>query len=232
MVPAPWARHAAAMLPGGRRHRRPPHAQRRARVLPLGPDHPRPVAAVAATAGSPARSTTCGSTPTPTRCCASAGPRSSGRWPGASTSRHLAPHLTAITLRPEFFDVYLELAVEFRLPIRLPSTITPSRPASPSASWPPRRASSSPTTSTTTGGPAAATACSTPSRRCQPGVTEIHVQPAVDTPEVRALSPTLPRPGSTTSRWSSTTRRSRALLAEVGAVLIGYSELRDAQRAA
>ena len=29
---------------------------------------------------------------------------------------HLTPHLTAITLRPEFFDVYLELAVEFRLP--------------------------------------------------------------------------------------------------------------------
>ena len=27
---------------------------------------------------------------------------------------HLAPHLSAITLRPEFFDVYLELAVEFR----------------------------------------------------------------------------------------------------------------------
>ena len=26
---------------------------------------------------------------------------------------HLAPHLTSITLRPEFFDVYLELAVEF-----------------------------------------------------------------------------------------------------------------------
>ena len=37
---------------------------------------------------------------------------------------HLAPHLTAITLRPEFFDVYLDLAIEFRLPIRLPSTIT------------------------------------------------------------------------------------------------------------
>ena len=37
---------------------------------------------------------------------------------------HLAPHLTAITLRPEFFDVYLDMAVEFALPIRLPSTIT------------------------------------------------------------------------------------------------------------
>ncbi len=37
---------------------------------------------------------------------------------------HLAPHLTAITLRPEFFDVYLDMAVEFGLPIRLPSTIS------------------------------------------------------------------------------------------------------------
>ncbi len=37
---------------------------------------------------------------------------------------HLAPHLTAITLRPEFFDIYIELAGEFRLPIRLPSTVT------------------------------------------------------------------------------------------------------------
>ena len=37
---------------------------------------------------------------------------------------HLAPHLTAITLRPEFFGIYLDLAVEFALPIRLPSTIT------------------------------------------------------------------------------------------------------------
>ena len=37
---------------------------------------------------------------------------------------HLAPHLTAITLRPEFFDIYLELAVDFPLPIRLPSTIS------------------------------------------------------------------------------------------------------------
>ncbi len=37
---------------------------------------------------------------------------------------HLAPHLSAITLRPEFFDVYLELAYEYKLPIRLPSTIS------------------------------------------------------------------------------------------------------------
>ena len=65
MVPAPWARHAAGDVRAGRRHRRPPHAQRRARPLPLGPDHPRPVAAVRRRRVPPHRSTTCGSTPTP-----------------------------------------------------------------------------------------------------------------------------------------------------------------------
>ena len=64
----------------------------------------------------------------------------------------------------------------------------PSRPGSRSASWPPTRASCSPTTSTTTGAPAAATGCYAAIRDLQPGVTEIHVQPAIDTPEVRALS--------------------------------------------
>ena len=32
---------------------------------------------------------------------------------------HLASHLGALQLRPEFFDVYLELAVDFGLPLRL-----------------------------------------------------------------------------------------------------------------
>ncbi|HVM02750.1 MAG TPA: ChbG/HpnK family deacetylase, partial [Acidimicrobiales bacterium] len=32
---------------------------------------------------------------------------------------HLDSHLAALELRPEFFDVYMELAVEFRLPVRL-----------------------------------------------------------------------------------------------------------------
>ena len=37
---------------------------------------------------------------------------------------HLASHLGSMQLRPEFFDIYLELAVEFALPIRLPSADT------------------------------------------------------------------------------------------------------------
>ena len=103
---------------------------------------------------------------------------------------HLAPHLTAITLRP---------GVLRRLPGaggRVPAADPPAvddhgragRVPVPPA-WPPTKASCSPTTSTTTGGPAAATGCYAAIRELQPGVTEIHVQPAIDTPEVRALSP-------------------------------------------
>jgi chitin disaccharide deacetylase len=143
---------------------------------------------------------------------------------------HLAPHLTAITLRPEFFDVYLDMAVEFRLPIRLPSTITADQAGFPfrrlaaeegvvfpdhfDHDW---RAGSRERVKHTI-------------KTLPPGVTEIHVQPAIDTPEVRAVSPA-------SEGWIDDLAlvvddpSIPALLAEVGAVLIGYSELRDAQRA-
>jgi len=143
---------------------------------------------------------------------------------------HLAPHLTSITLRPEFFDVYLELAYEFKLPIRLPSTITPDIAGFPfrqlaqdegvvfpdhfDHDW--RAGSRDRVLDAIT--------------QLQPGVTEIHVQPAIDTPEVRAL-------GDITSGWIddlelvTNDQSLRDALANSGAVLIGYRELRNAMRA-
>ena len=177
--------------------------------------------------GFPRTSTTCGSTPTRPRCSASAAPRSSGRIAWGIDVTHLAPHLTAITLRPEFFDVYLELAVEFRLPIRLPSTITAEQAGFPFRQLAadegvrvprplrPRLARRQPRAGLRRASPT-----------LQPGVTEMHVQPAIDTPEVRALTPSAEH-GSTTSTWSPTTRSSRELIAPSGAVLIGYARLRD-----
>ena len=95
-----------------------------------------------------------------------------------------------MTLRPEFFDIYLELAVEFRLPD--PAAVEPSseRDAGfpfrqlaadegvvfPDHFLPARRAGSRARVEKAV-------------HELQPGVTEIHVQPAVDTPEVRAMSP-------------------------------------------
>jgi chitin disaccharide deacetylase len=142
---------------------------------------------------------------------------------------HLAPHLTAITLRPEFFDVYLDMAVEFALPIRLPSTITAEQ-----AGFPFRRLAAEegvvfPDHFDHDWRPGSRERVYGAIRDLQPGVTEIHVQPAIDTLEVRALS-------SSAGSWIDDLALVvddpglPALLAEVGAVLIGYSELRDLQR--
>lgn len=141
---------------------------------------------------------------------------------------HLAPHLTSITLRPEFFDVYLELAVEFKLPIRLPSTISASAAGFPfrqlaadegivfpdhfDHDW---RAGSRERVLSALGA-------------LEPGVTEIHVQPSIDTAEVRAL-------GDVAIGWIddltlATSDELRNAVTASGAVLIGYRALRDAMR--
>ena len=145
---------------------------------------------------------------------------------------HLAPHLSAITLRPEFFDVYLELAVEFDLPIRLPSTVSTEAAGFPfrdlaaeegvvfpdhfDHDW--RAGSRERVYSAIASLPA--------------GVSEIHVQPAIDTAEVRALA------GDVADGWIDdldlvvNDATLRTLLRDSGAVLIGYRELRDAMRSA
>lgn len=142
---------------------------------------------------------------------------------------HLAPHLTAITLRPEFFDVYLDLAVEFVLPIRLPSTVTEAQAGFPFRSlardegivfpdhfdhdW---RAGSRDRVLDAIGS-------------LRPGVTEIHVQPAIDTPEVRALTP-VAQGWIDDLHLVTADPTLPAALAEQGAVLIGYRELRAVMR--
>ncbi len=143
---------------------------------------------------------------------------------------HLAPHLSAITLRPEFFDVYLELACEFSLPIRLPSTISAD-----DAGFPFRRLAADegivfPDHFDHDWRAGSRERVYEAIRTLQPGVTEIHVQPVLDTPEVRALTPDaqgwIDDYGLVTSDDTLT-----ELLADSGAVPIGYRQLRDVMRA-
>ena len=141
---------------------------------------------------------------------------------------HLAPHLTAITLRPEFFGIYLDLAVEFELPIRLPSTIDEGQ-----AGFPFRRLATDagvvfPDHFDHDWRAGSAERVHAAIDALQPGVTEIHVQPAIDTPEVRAL-------GEHTQGWIDdldlvTSDDLRRRLEASGATLIGYRALRDAMR--
>jgi predicted glycoside hydrolase/deacetylase ChbG (UPF0249 family) len=143
---------------------------------------------------------------------------------------HLAPHLTAITLRPEFFDVYLDLAVEFALPIRLPSTISAEQAGFPFRSLAAAEGVVFPDHFDHDWRAGSRDRVYASIRDLAPGVTEIHVQPAIDTPEVRALSPAA-------TGWIDDLAlvvddaKLPTLLAEAGAVLIGYAELRDAMRA-
>jgi predicted glycoside hydrolase/deacetylase ChbG (UPF0249 family) len=143
---------------------------------------------------------------------------------------HLAPHLTAITLRPEFFDVYLELAVEFSLPIRLPSTISSAVAGFPFRDLAAAEGVVFPDHFDHDWRPGSRDRLFTTLASLEPGVTEIHVQPAVDTPEVRAL-------GGGSEGWIDDwhlmvddAEVARALEAS-GATVLGYRALRDVMRA-
>ena len=143
---------------------------------------------------------------------------------------HLAPHLTSITVRPEFFDVYLELAFEFSLPIRIPSTISAETAGFPFRQLAADEGIIFPDHFDHDWRAGSRERVLNAIESLQPGVTEIHVQPAIDTPEVRAL-------GDTAVGWIddlalvTTDAELRTALTDSGAVLIGYRELRDVMRA-
>ena len=145
---------------------------------------------------------------------------------------HLDAHMGTLQLRPEFFDVYLELALEFGLPLRMVSAEHGALCGLPGPGrGGRRRVPSSPTTSAwcPASGPVRF------SRRdiatLRPGVTELHLHPAVDSAELRSLA---------TDDWEARVDDHRIIcdedwfrrsLDEAGATLIGYRPLRDLARA-
>ena len=143
---------------------------------------------------------------------------------------HLTPHLTAITLRPQFFDVYLELAAEFQLPIRLPSTISEAQAGFPFRKLAAEESVVFPDHFDHDWREGSRERVMQSFANLQPGVTEIHVQPCIDTPEIRAL-------GNASIGWIDdyelvvNDQPLRDAIVSSGAVMIGYRALRDAMRA-
>ena len=143
---------------------------------------------------------------------------------------HLAPHLTSITLRPEFFDVYLELAAEYRLPIRLPYSISLNEAGFDFRGLARDEGVLFPDHFDHDWSSGSRQRVLDSINKLQSGVTEIHVQPVIDSPEVRAL-------GDVCLGWIDdlaliTGSEVREALAAAGATLIGYRQIRDAMRAA
>jgi chitin disaccharide deacetylase len=126
--------------------------------------------------------------------------------------------------------VYLELAVEFRLPIRLPSTISEKQAGFPFRQLALEEGVVFPDHFDHDWRGGSRDRVLRALSSLQPGVTEIHVQPCVDTPEIRAL-------GAAAEGWIDDyalvvhDAELRTALRDSGATLIGYRQLRDVMRA-
>ena len=145
---------------------------------------------------------------------------------------HLDSHMGTLQLRPEFFDIYLDLAVEFGLPLRLSGASTERMVGFPFRKLADEEGVRVPRPlRARRPGSAAAASIERVVGDLRPGVTEVYVHPAVDTPELRAFAPD----------WAArvddhqlvTTDSELAVaLQRAGVHLIGFRRLRDLQRAA
>lgn len=144
---------------------------------------------------------------------------------------HLDAHMSTLLLRPEFFDVYLQLALDFGLPVRIADGSRPDRLGFPAREVADdagvvvvdrvlsvRRLGAR----ETIGARLAA---------LEPGITELRLHPAVDTPELRALA----------ADWEARVDDHRlvcgdgtlaASLEAAGVSLVGYRALRALVRGA
>lgn len=143
---------------------------------------------------------------------------------------HLVSHMATLQLRPEFFDVYLDLAVEFRLPLRLSGASSERAIGFPFRRLAAEEGVVSPDHLVTVRGSGARRTLERLIGELEPGVTEVQVRPAIDTPELRALAEDWPARVDDHDLVASD-RSLRSLLERADVTLLGYRPLRDLQRA-
>lgn len=144
---------------------------------------------------------------------------------------HLDSHLGVLEMRPEFFDILLDLAVEFDLPIRLPDEA-----AQAIAGFPFRDLAASenvlfPDRVVSLGLASSPEVVEQVLETLEPGLTEICLRPAASTPELRAFA----------DDWETQVahleilrnkHHFEQLITNAGVKQVGYASLRKAQRAA
>jgi len=143
---------------------------------------------------------------------------------------HLDSHLGSLQLRPEFFDLYLDLAVEFGLPVRMAGSESERAIGFPFRALAREEGVVFPDHfAQVKHGIGSRRAIERAIHDLQPGVTELHVHPATDTPELRAFD----------DSWSHRVDdhhlvcfdpELELMLSRSGAELIGFRRLREVQR--
>jgi len=142
---------------------------------------------------------------------------------------HLTTHLAALQQRPEFFDVLLDLAVAFDLPLRLEGADAEANAGFPFRSLATAEGIVFPDHFRLVRGDA---------RRhvieqltgLKPGVTELSLCPALDEPEIHAIDPAAA--GRVDDLALALSAEMTRMLQQSGAVMVGYHALRSAQRRA
>lgn len=144
---------------------------------------------------------------------------------------HLDSHMGTLQLRPEFFDVYLELAADFRLPLRLSGASTERQIGFPFRRLAAEEGVLFPDHFVHVTGVGSRRTIERVLFELRPGVTELYVHPAQDTPELRALSPDW---AARVDDLDLVTDDSglRPMFERAGVTLVGYRPLRELQRAA
>jgi chitin disaccharide deacetylase len=144
---------------------------------------------------------------------------------------HLDAHMGTMQIKSEFFDVYLDLAVEFRLPLRLSGANTEALIGFPFRSLADDAGVLYPDDFVYVPGVGSRDILFNFIPRLKEGVTEAYLHPAVASPELQAMA----------SDWENRVDDHRLLvgdpslqaaLNDAGVTLIGYRELRDLMRAA
>lgn len=142
---------------------------------------------------------------------------------------HLDSHMGTLQLRPEFFDIYLDMAIEFSLPLRMAGAS-----AEHTAGFPFRQLAADegvlfPDSFVYVGGVGSRETIESVATSLRPGVTEVYVHPAVDTPELRAIADTWAERVDDLDLVAAGGPLA-ATLAEQGVALIGWREIRDLMR--
>jgi predicted glycoside hydrolase/deacetylase ChbG (UPF0249 family) len=142
---------------------------------------------------------------------------------------HLDTHMATLLLRPELYDVYLDLAVEFRLPIRLFGDTAEEFLGFPARELAAEEGLIFPDQLLTAPGVGTRALVRDHLANLEPGVTELLLQPAVDSAELRSLA----------ADWATRADDHRLVceepflrdaVARAGVILTGYRELRALAR--
>ncbi len=144
---------------------------------------------------------------------------------------HLDAHMGTLQIRPEFFDVYLDMAVEFGLPLRMVSAAMERYVGFPARAVAAEAGAVFSDHFRLVPGVGSRGIFEKDIASLRPGVTEFYLHPAVDSAELRSLA---------TDDWEARVDDHRMICAEDGvrraldeaeATLIGYRPLRELARA-